>query len=74
MSSIFSYRVCPEIKNILILDTEGKRVAVKYFSDEWPTNSARLAFEKSLFAKTLKSNARTEGKISLVLDNLMLKS
>lgn len=49
------------MKNILILDSEGKRVAVKYYSDEWPTNSAKLAFEKSLFGRTLKSNARTEG-------------
>ena len=49
------------VKNILLLDSEGKRVAVKYYSDDWPTNSAKLAFEKSLFAKTMKSNARTEG-------------
>lgn len=50
------------IKNILLLDSEGKRVAVKYFSDDWPTNSSKLAFEKFVFAKTLKTNARTEGK------------
>ncbi|KAF1882953.1 hypothetical protein Lal_00003135 [Lupinus albus] len=53
---------CPSIKNILLLDSEGKRVAVKYFSDEWPTNSAKLAFEKFVFSKTLKTNARTECK------------
>lgn len=53
---------CPSIKNILLLDSEGKRVAVKYYSDDWPTNSAKLAFEKYLFTKTLKSNARAEGK------------
>ncbi|KAG6780403.1 hypothetical protein POTOM_013260 [Populus tomentosa] len=50
----------PVVKNILLLDSEGKRVAVKYYSDDWPTNTAKLAFEKSLFAKTMKSNARTE--------------
>ncbi|OMO96083.1 hypothetical protein COLO4_15524 [Corchorus olitorius] len=61
MSRFFSSRdSCPAIKNILILDSEGKRVAVKYYSDEWPTNSSRLAFEKSLFTKSLKSNARDE--------------
>lgn len=49
------------VKNILLLDSEGKRVAVKYYSDDWPTNNAKLAFEKLLFAKTMKSNARTEG-------------
>ncbi|PNX97881.1 coatomer subunit zeta-3-like protein [Trifolium pratense] len=52
---------CPSIKNILLLDSEGKRVAVKYFSDDWPTNSSKLAFEKFVFTKTLKTNARTEG-------------
>uniref|UniRef100_A0A2P2KAF0 Coatomer subunit zeta n=1 Tax=Rhizophora mucronata TaxID=61149 RepID=A0A2P2KAF0_RHIMU len=56
-----SYDLCPKVKNILLLDSEGKRVAVKYYSDEWPTNSAKLAFEKSVFMKTMKSNARTEG-------------
>ena len=49
------------VKNILLLDSEGKRVAVKYYSDDWPTNGSKLAFEKALFAKTMKSNARTEG-------------
>ena len=49
------------MKNILLLDSEGKRVAVKYFSDDWPTNSAKLAFEKFVFTKTQKTNARTEG-------------
>ena len=36
-------------------------MAVKYYSDEWPTNNARESFEKSLFSKTQKSNARNEG-------------
>lgn len=44
------------------MDSEGKRVAVKYYTDEWPTNSAKLAFEKSVFSKTQKTNARAEGK------------
>ena len=52
----------PAIKNILLLDSEGKRVAVKYYSDDWPTLSAKLAFEKSVFTKTQKTNARTEGE------------
>lgn len=51
----------PSIKNILLLDSEGKRVAVKYYSDDWPTLNAKLAYEKSVFTKTQKSNARTEG-------------
>ncbi|KAL6600328.1 hypothetical protein ACP70R_045128 [Stipagrostis hirtigluma subsp. patula] len=57
----FSKESCPSVKNILLLDSEGKRVAVKYFSDDWPTNASKLAYEKSVFTKTLKTNARTEG-------------
>ena len=50
------------MKNILLVDFEGKRVAVKYYSDDWPTNHAKLAFEKSVFTKT-QSNARIEGML-----------
>ncbi|KAJ6711648.1 ZETA-COAT PROTEIN [Salix purpurea] len=63
---------CPVVKNILLLDSEGKRVAVKYYSDDWTTNNAKLAFEKSLFAKTLKSNARTEAEITMFDNNIVL--
>lgn len=49
------------MKNILLLDSDGKRVAVKYFSEDWPTNSAKENFEKVVFTKTQKTNARTEG-------------
>ncbi|KAL8171396.1 hypothetical protein V2J09_023200 [Rumex salicifolius] len=56
---------CPFIKNILLLDSEGKRIAVKYYSDDWPTNSAKLAFEKSVFSKTQKTNARSEAEITM---------
>ncbi|RAL42437.1 unnamed protein product [Cuscuta campestris] len=63
---------CPVIKNILLLDSEGKRVAVKYYCDEWPTNSAKLAFEKSVFTKTQKTNARTEADITLLDNNIII--
>jgi hypothetical protein len=26
---------CPVVKNIILLDSEGRRIAVKYFSPEW---------------------------------------
>ncbi|GLT74575.1 hypothetical protein SLA2020_463630 [Shorea laevis] len=73
MANFFSSRdSCPGVKNILLLDSEGKRVAVKYYSDEWPTNSAKLAFEKSLFTKTLKSNARVEAEITMFDNNIVI--
>ncbi|KAM1004610.1 hypothetical protein ACFX2I_004751 [Malus domestica] len=57
---------CPSIKNILLLDSEGKRVAVKYYSEEdWPTNTAKESFEKAVFTKTQKTNARTEAEIAM---------
>lgn len=55
----------PSVKNILLLDSEGKRVAVKYYSDDWPTHASKLAFEKSVFTKTQKTNARTEAEIAM---------
>eukprot|EP00850_Spirogloea_muscicola_P010037 SM000058S18467 [mRNA] locus=s58:32415:33736:- [translate_table: standard] len=55
----------PEIKNILLLDADGKRVAVKYYSDDWPTLAAKLGFEKSVFNKTQRINARTEAEIGM---------
>ncbi|CAN4086963.1 unnamed protein product [Withania somnifera] len=63
---------CPVVKNILLLDSEGKRVAVKYYSDDWPTNSAKLAFEKSIFTKTQKTNARTEAEITMFENNIIV--
>lgn len=56
-----SHETCPSVKNVLLLDSDGKRVAVKYFSEDWPTNSAKENFEKVVFNKTQKTNARTEG-------------
>ncbi|CAH9113539.1 unnamed protein product [Cuscuta europaea] len=55
----------PTVKNVLVLDSEGKRVAVKYYSDDWPTNAAKEAYEKAIFAKTQKINARTEVEITM---------
>ncbi len=91
---------CPVVKNMLLLDSEGKRVAVKYYSPEWyalmcciyvyilcrilqliimwaclggdqrdascfthrSTVNAQANFEKSVYAKTCRTNARSEGR------------
>ncbi|XP_014499521.1 coatomer subunit zeta-2 isoform X1 [Vigna radiata var. radiata] len=63
---------CPLIKNILLLDSEGKRVAVRYFSEDWPTNISKIAFEKFVFSKTVKTNARTEAEITLLDNNVII--
>ncbi|KAL9660052.1 hypothetical protein QQ045_024862 [Rhodiola kirilowii] len=62
----------PTVKNILLLDSEGGRVAVKYYSDDWPTNCAKLAFEKSVFTKTQKTNARSEAEITMLENNIIV--
>ena len=46
---------------MLVLDSDGKRVAVKYYDAESQELSEQLAFEKSLYAKTSRTNARGEG-------------
>ncbi|KAD0176516.1 hypothetical protein E3N88_44675 [Mikania micrantha] len=50
------------------------RVAVKYYSDDWQTNSSKEAFEKAVFTKTQKTNARAEGNVDKkeALENLDL--
>ncbi|XP_075483155.1 coatomer subunit zeta-1-like isoform X2 [Primulina tabacum] len=64
--------LCPSIKNILLLDSEGKRVAVKYYADDWPSNSAKETFEKAVFTKTQKMSARTEGEIAMLENNIIV--
>ncbi|KAL3833600.1 hypothetical protein ACJIZ3_008336 [Penstemon smallii] len=64
--------LCPSVKNILLLDSEGKRVAAKYFSDDWPTNNSKEAFEKTVFTKTQKTNARTEADIIMFENNIVV--
>ena len=64
----------PVIKNILILDSEGKRIAVKYFGEDWPNFSVQTTFEKNLYMKTQRTNARGEGMVDFpncALDELI---
>lgn len=85
---------CPRVSNLLLLDSEGKRIAVKYFDENKyaqrfpsPTHhpsprdmlattaltsslsrdrssvTAQGNYEKSVFAKTSRTNARGEGAL-----------
>ncbi|CAA7029644.1 unnamed protein product [Microthlaspi erraticum] len=62
----------PKVKNILLLDSEGKRIAAKYYSDDWPTNATKEAFEKSVFTKTQKTNARAEVEVTAMENNIIV--
>lgn len=42
-------------KAVIILDSEGKRIMSKYYTDDWPTAKEQFSFEKVLFEKTCKS-------------------
>ncbi|XP_051133775.1 coatomer subunit zeta-1-like isoform X2 [Andrographis paniculata] len=57
--------LCPSVKNIILLDSEGKRVAAKYYSNDWPTRDAKETFEKAIFDKTQKTNGRAEVEITI---------
>eukprot|EP00798_Chlamydomonas_sp_ICE-L_P023981 gene23981-9556_t len=59
---------CPVVKCILLLDSEGKRIAVKYYSQDWTTVSSQSNFEKSLWNKTKGTNARQEAEIVMFDD------
>jgi len=45
------------VKSVLVLDSEGKRICCKYFTDEYPSSKEQLIFEKNLFQKTHRANA-----------------
>ncbi|CAK0787834.1 hypothetical protein CVIRNUC_011056 [Coccomyxa viridis] len=55
----------PLVKNVLLLDSEGKRIAVKYYGNDWPTVNAQATYEKSVFAKTNRTIARSEAEITM---------
>ncbi|KAK9823143.1 hypothetical protein WJX72_000575 [[Myrmecia] bisecta] len=62
----------PVVKNLLLLDSEGKRIAVKYFAPEWSTVAAQANFEKSVFSKTSRTNARGEAEITMFDDVIVV--
>ncbi|KAL8458355.1 hypothetical protein ACS0TY_036026 [Phlomoides rotata] len=62
----------PSVKNTLLLDSDGRRVAAKYYSEDWPSNSARESFGKAVFTKTQKTNARSEAEIAMFENNIVV--
>lgn len=50
----------------LLQDSSPSIKNVKYYTDDWPTLAAKSAYEKSVFTRTLKINACTEGSMSAV--------
>ena len=52
----------PSIKALLVLDGEGKRIVARYYKNQFATPAEETAFEKKLYDKTMRSNAKTEGR------------
>ena len=59
--------------NVLLLDAEGKRIAVKYFDDEMTTVAQQMAYERQIFQKTSRTNARGEAEIAILDKQLVVR-
>lgn len=60
----FSDPTCPIVKNLVLLDSEGKRIAVKYYSNEWYVPvSARAARSQSACLRFLGRRALSAGQL-----------
>jgi len=69
---VFVDPTCPTVRNILLLDSEGRRIAVKYFSPEWQSVSSQANYETAVFGKTSRTNARGEAEIIMFDDHLVV--
>ena len=60
----------PSIAAVVLLDSDGKRVVARYYKDRFASAAEEMAFEKKLFDKTARTNAKSEAEIS-ILDGLV---
>ena len=60
----------PQIKAIVVLDGDGKRIVARYFGKDFASSTEELAFEKKLFEKTMRTNAKNEAEI-VMFDSLV---
>lgn len=63
----------PLIDAMILLDMDGKRIAVKYYNKTtWPDLESEFKFEKAIFMKTQRSNARGEPEIMLLDGSILV--
>lgn len=62
----------PQVLSVLLLDAEGKRVAVKYWDEDMTTVAQQMAHERSVFAKTSRNNARGDAEIALLDQHVLV--
>jgi hypothetical protein len=53
----------PSVGALIVLDGEGKRIVVRYYRSSFTTPAEEMAFEKKLFDKTIRTNAKNEGAL-----------
>ena len=63
----------PRVLNVLLLDADGKRIAVKYYDDDMKTVPAQMAYERQIFQKTSRTNARGEAEIAILDKQLVVR-
>jgi hypothetical protein len=54
----------PSIKALVVVDGDGKRIVSRYYKADLPTLADEHAFEKKLFEKTMRTNAKNEGALA----------
>mmetsp|Transcript_42326 Transcript_42326/g.82819 ORF Transcript_42326/g.82819 Transcript_42326/m.82819 type:complete len:197 (-) Transcript_42326:158-748(-) len=60
----------PSISAVVILDSDGERIAARYYTSQYATLPSQQAFEKSLLAKAIKSQGAEEADI-VIFDGLI---
>jgi len=60
----------PAIKAILVVDADGKRILSRYYSADWASAADETNFEKKLYDKTMRTNAKNEAEV-IMFDNLV---
>ena len=60
----------PSIRALVVLDAEGKRIVSRYYKNDFSSLVEEHAFEKKLFEKTMRTNAKNEAEI-IMFDNVI---
>ena len=56
----------PSVAAVIMLDGEGKRIVVRYNTTTFSESKDEMAFEKKLYDKTARTNAKNEAEIILM--------
>lgn len=60
----------PSIAAVIILDSDGRRIVTSYYKSSFASSTEEMAYERRLFDKTARTNAKNEAEI-IILDGLV---